>query len=52
MDQWNTRQNALYSIDPFKHKNGRVNNNTLIVNMQIQLAWQQQNKAKNTTPNF
>ena len=31
-------KSALYSIDPFKHKNERVNNNTLLVIVQIQLS--------------
>jgi hypothetical protein len=29
--------NALHSIDPFKHENGRVNNTTLLVIAQIRL---------------
>ena len=31
-------KNALYSIDPFKHENGHLNNNTLFVNTQFRLS--------------
>ncbi len=31
-------KSALYSIDPVKHENGRVNNNTLFVNTQFRLC--------------
>jgi hypothetical protein len=43
--------NALYSIDPFKYKNGRINNNTLFVNMQIKLAWQHKTKPEAAVQN-
>jgi hypothetical protein len=39
MDPWYTRHKMpCIALTPFKHENGRVNNNTLLVIAQIQLG--------------